>query len=219
MGRPPGARNKPKVATMTIESGTMRVGAEEPDNPFEPIRAVPPKPVKPKPQPGPVPEPAVAKAKKPVKIDQEMLDAFDRQSMLDEEGDILYIPPEIVPEGMRYNWKTFTVLGQQQARRFGRFEATGWSPVPAERHPGLFTPKGYKGMIEYDGLVLMEKPEELCLRAEAREFMKARGQVMGKEAQIRGGDVDGVSFDTKHKSAQRVNRVSKSFEPFRVPEE
>jgi len=157
--------------------------------------------------------PPEVKKPKPVRVD------YDRQAALEEESDMLYIPPEIIPDGMRYNWKTFSVLGQQQARRFGRYEATGWSPVPASRHPGLFTPRGYEGHIEYDGLVLMEKAEELCRQTEAREFMKARAQVLGKEAQIRGGDVDGVGFDTKHRSAQRVNRVSKSYEPFKVPEE
>ena len=179
MGRPPGVKNKPKVATVEQEGGTMKA---------------PPK-------------------AKPVRVD------YDRQMALEEESDMLYIPPEIIPDGMRYNWKTFSVLGQQQARRFGRYEATGWSPVPASRHPGLFTPKGYEGHIEYDGLVLMEKPEEMCRQTEAREFMKARAQVAGKEAQLRGGDIEGVGFDTKHRSARQATRINKSYEPFRVPEE
>jgi hypothetical protein len=198
MGRPPGVKNKPKVATVEQVGGTMK---------STPRMA------------GSTAREAIAPLKtkaKPVRVDQQV---YDRRVALEEEQDALYIPPELIPDGMRYNWKTLSVLGQQQTRRFGRFEATGWSPVPAERHPGLFTPKGFKGNIEYDGLVLMEKPEELCLQSEAREYMKARAQVMGKEAQIRGGDVDGVGFDTKHRSAQRVNRVSKSYEPFKVPEE
>ncbi len=168
--------------------------------------------VKNKPKVTKIEEEVVLKVKKvPVKID------YDRQAALEEESDMLHIPPEIIPEGMRYNWKTLSVLGMQQARRFGRYEATGWSPVPASRHPGLFTPKGYEGQIEYDGLVLMEKPEELCRQTEAREFMKARSQVQAKEAQLKGGDL-GTSLDSRHKSALASNKISKSYERINIPE-
>ncbi len=149
---------------------------------------------------------------KPVRID------YDRQAALEEESDMLHIPPELVPDGMRYNWKTYSVYGQQQARRYGRYQATGWEPVPASRHPGLFTPKGYEGDIEYDGLILMEKPEELCRQTEAREFQKARQQVQAKEQQLRGGDI-GSKFDTQHQSARRATKISKAYERIDIPEE
>lgn len=141
---------------------------------------------------------------------------YDRQAALEEESDMLHIPKELIPDGMRYNWKTWSVIGQEQHRRFGRFEATGWSPVPASRHPGLFTPKGYEGRIEYDGLILMEKPEEMCRATEAREFVKARQQVQGKEAQLRGGDV-GTTLDSRHKTALQSNKVNRSYERIDVP--
>jgi len=124
----------------------------------------------------------------------------------------------IIPDGMRYNWKTASVFGQQQARRYGRYQATGWEPVPATRHPGLFTPKGYEGDIEYDGLILMEKPEELCRQTEAREFRKAREQVQAKEQQLRGGDI-GSKFDTQHQSARRATKISKQYERIDIPDE
>lgn len=156
--------------------------------------------------------PQMKVSKKAVRIDEA------RQAQLEEESDMLHIPPEIVPDGMRYNWKTFSVLGQPQARRFGRYQTTGWEPVPASRHPGLFTPHGYEGHIEYDGLVLMEKSEELCRLTEAREFQKARAQVQTKEQQLRGGNIEGVGFDTKHRSALASNRINKSYEKIDVPE-
>lgn len=161
-------------------------------------------------------EPTTVTTKKaPIKMD------YDRQAALEEESDMLHIPKEIIPDGMRYNWKTFSILGQQQNRRFGRFEATGWEAVPASRHPGLFTPRGYEGNIEYDGLVLMEKPEELCRQTEAREFRKAREQVQSKEQQLRGGEaMRATAFaNTQHQSAMRANRVSKTYERIDVPED
>jgi hypothetical protein len=151
--------------------------------------------------------------KKAVKID------YDRQAALEEESDMLHIPPDIIPDGMRYNWKTLSVFGQQQTRRYGRYQATGWEPVPASRHPGLFTPKGFEGEIEYDGLILMEKPEELCRQTEAREFGKARQQVQAKEQQLRGGDaVRSNLADTGHQSARKATYVQKSYERIDVPE-
>lgn len=168
--------------------------------------------VKNKPKAVAVDGPAPAKKAKPVTVD------YDRQAALEEENDMLHIPPEIVPDGMRYNWKTLSVLGMQQSRRFGRYEATGWSPVPASRHPGLFTPRDYEGQIEYDGLVLMEKPEELCRQTEAREYSKARTQVQAKEQQLRGGDV-GTTLDSRHKSALRTNKIVKTYERIDVPQE
>ena len=146
----------------------------------------------------------------PVRVD------YDRQAALEEESDMLHIPPELVPDGMRYNWKTISVLGQQQSRRFGRYQATGWEEVPASRHPGLFTPKGYEGPIEYDGLVLMEKSEELCRQTEAREYRKARDQVQAKEQQLRGGDV-GTTLDSRHRSAIQTNKINKSYERIDIP--
>jgi hypothetical protein len=152
----------------------------------------------------------------PVRVDSQPKTQI--QQNVEEENDMLYIPPEIIPDGMRYNWKTLSVLGQPQTRRYGRFQMTGWTPVPAERHPGLFTPPGFKGEIEYDGLILMEKSEEACQAIEAREYQKARSQVQAKEQQLRGGNIDGVGFDTQHQSARKVNRVNKSYEKFNVPE-
>lgn len=156
-------------------------------------------------------EAVAPKKAKAVRVD------YDRQAALEEESDMLHIPKEIIPDGMRYNWKTISVLGQQQTRRFGRFQATGWEPVPASRHPGLFTPKGYEGEIEYDGLILMEKPEEMCRQTEAREYLKARQQVNAKEQQLRGGDV-GTTLDSRHKTALQSNKINRTYEKIDIPD-
>ena len=191
MGRPPGTKNKPKSSVLS-EGGQGEVA---PELSTKTVSA------------------ATKPTKRSVQID------YDRQAALEEESDMLHIPKEIIPEGMRYNWKTHSVFGQEQNRRFGRYQATGWTEVPASRHPGLFTPRGYEGHIEYDGLVLMEKPEELCRQTEAREFRKAREQVQAKEQQLRGGDAIKTGFDSKHQSARRASYVRKEYERIDVPEE
>jgi len=165
------------------------------DNPFDPKDAVVPN------------KPAT-----PVTVEE-----FAKILDSEEEASFLDIPRELWPDGMRYEWKTYSVFGQQQSRRFGRFQSRGWEPVPASRHPGMFHPADYQGFIEYDGLVLCERPEAMCQMVEEREFQKATGQVRNKEQQIFGGKIEGVAFDTQHKSALRANKIGKSYEPFAVP--
>jgi hypothetical protein len=197
-GRPPGRQNNKTIAR-AAEVQKQLAAEINPSVTKQPKQASMVSPVKPP---------------KPVKVDTPKTTA---QQYLEEESDMLYVPPEIVPPGMRYNWKTFSVLGQPQARRYGRFQMTGWEPVPAERHPGMWTPKGYKGNIEMDGLVLMEKSEEACQAHEAREERKALAQVQAKEQQLRGGNLDGVTMDTQHRSVH--NKVGKSYERLDVPKE
>jgi len=124
-----------------------------------------------------------------------------------------------VPEGMSYQWVTDSIFGQLQPQRRSRFERKGWMSVPAERHDGVWTPRGYKGEINVDGLVLMERPAEYTKMAHDHDKRKAREQVWVKEQQLRGGDV-GTTLDSRHQSALKSNRISKSYEPLlNVPDE
>src|SRR5258705_558567 len=124
-----------------------------------------------------------------------------------------------VPDGMSYQWVTDSIFGQLQPQRRSRFERKGWMPVPAERHDGVWTPRGAKGEINVDGLVLMERPAEYTKMAHDHDRRKAREQVLIKEQQLRGGDV-GVTLDGRHSTALNSNRISKSYEPLlQVPDE
>ena len=138
--------------------------------------------------------------------------------MDEDENDRLKVPKELIPPGMDYQWVTASILGQPQPQRRSRFERRGWVPVPAERHPGLFMPKGHVGEIEVDGLVLYERPLEISIQARARDKSKAREQVYVKEHQLMGGDV-GASLDSRHRSAINSNKINKSYERMSIPEE
>src|SRR5262245_13033776 len=91
------------------------------------------------------------------------------EALPDDDEDRLKVPREAIPEGMDYQWITDSVLGQPMPQRRARFERRGWQPVPAERHDGMFMPKGYKGEINVDGVVLMERPMEYTRAARKRE--------------------------------------------------
>jgi hypothetical protein len=138
---------------------------------------------------------------------------------IDEDEDRLKVPKELIPDGMSYQWITDSIFGQGQPQRRARFERKGWMPVPAERHDGMWMPKGYQGEINVDGLVLMERPAEYTKMAHDHDKRKAREQVWIKEQQLRGGDVN-VTLDGKHKTAVASNKIRKSYEPLlQVPDE
>ena len=132
----------------------------------------------------------------------------------DDDGDRLRINKDEIPDGMDYQWVTDSILGQPAPQRRARFERRGWSPVPANRHDGKFMPRGFQGEINVDGLVLMERPLEISVRARQKGYVTARDQVRAKEAQLTGGDIPGVTLDTHHESAVRKNKVNKSYEQY-----
>jgi len=95
-----------------------------------------------------------------------------------------YVDPNIIPSDMDYQWVAVEVLGQLQSHRRVGFEANGWEAVPASRHDGVFMPTGWKGEINIEGLVLMERPMELSEEAKTEEYDRAHFQVAEKERQL-----------------------------------
>jgi hypothetical protein len=78
----------------------------------------------------------------------------------------------------------------------------GWRPVPAERHPGMFVPRGKTGDVVRGGLRLEERPLALTFQAReddvrvARQQMRDRDQaLMGRKANLLGSMADGFSMD------------------------
>ncbi len=135
----------------------------------------------------------------------------------DDDDDRLKVHRDEIPDGMDYQWVTDSILGQPAPQRRARFERKGWQAVPASRHEGRWTPKGYQGEINVDGLVLMERPLELSIRARQKNKQNAMMQVRAKEAQLTGGNIPGVTLDTQHQTAVRQNKIRKSYEGFVPP--
>ena len=88
----------------------------------------------------------------------------------------------IIPPGWDYQWKTRTIKGWEWVDHQVELGANGWEPVPAERHDGIFMPKGYKGTIERGGLILMERDARLTVRARAIDKRKADAPVRESHA-------------------------------------
>lgn len=73
----------------------------------------------------------------------------------------LHIPPEIIPDGVVYNWKrVFITADEPDFENIVLMVTEGWRPVPAGRHPEYFEPS-HNMAIEVGGLMLMEKARKM----------------------------------------------------------
>lgn len=83
----------------------------------------------------------------------------------------------IIPEGWDYQWKTKTIKNWEWIDHQVELAQNGWEPVPAERHPGVFMPKDYRGPIERGGMILMERDMRLTAQARRVERREANEQL------------------------------------------
>lgn len=113
-------------------------------------------------------EPATAPANPPI-----------RRRVRNTNSDRYYVDPSIIPDGWVYQWKRYSVLGQEEPAYMAELAQLGFTPVPAERHDGVFVPAGMKGAIIIGGQILMER--SILDEEDARAEDKARA-----DAQLRG---------------------------------
>lgn len=90
----------------------------------------------------------------------------------------------IVPTGYAYQWKRYSILGQEDPAYMAELHQLGFDPVPSERHDGLFLPHGTKGPIIIGGQILMERHLEDEREARREDKMRADEQVNGSRKQF-----------------------------------
>lgn len=118
----------------------------------------------------------------------------------------------IIPAGWDYQWKAAMVKNVPNTQHMTELEANHWEPVPAERHDGVFMPRGYKGNIERGGQILMERDIRLTMQAraierrEADEPVKRSRQMAGLMANSLPSAAAGV-VDFGHGAAQGATGV------------
>lgn len=88
------------------------------------------------------------------------------------------------PPGWSYEWKTLTVWNKEFPAYQNSLLRRGWEPVPAARHRDKVHPD-YRGeVIIQEGLILMERPLELTIRAREREKRKSLDAVFRSEQKL-----------------------------------
>lgn len=140
----------------------------------------------------------------------------------DDEHNQFSFPREMFPDGFDLQWVTDGVFGQHQPQRRSLFQKRGWQSVHVGDFNGRFDhlmPKGHVGEIIIDGLALVSRPDAISKQIRERERLKAYEQVRIKERQMMDGDIPGVGLDTRHETARRSNRLSKSWERINVPKD
>lgn len=118
------------------------------------------------------------------------------------------IPREIIPDGMVYQWRRETMLGEPDIANISALKRNGWREVPQERHP--------ERPVRLEGLVLMECPVPFVEQARAEERAAAmaekRKQLRPRNEAVRPGYFDddvaarrGVNFGARRGAPEAVD--------------
>lgn len=132
--------------------------------------------------------------------------------------DPFYIDPAMIPDGWTYQWNAISIVGNQEilADQNLRMVENGWRPVPASRHPGLFTPVGHQGSIIRGQQRLDERPIQLTEEAREEEIGAARQLISDRNealmlSGVRSKLPDGYAMDGKYRGTG--GRVSMNIDP------
>ncbi len=133
--------------------------------------------------------------------------------VIGESVDKFSAPP--APDGWTYEWKTKTVLNQEQFSYQSGLKRTGWQEVPTSRHPEEMPSTGSWPCIERDGMVLMERPKAVTNKVREAEARKAKAQVQTKKEQL--GERKPGQFGPDDPRVQP--KVKNSYAPMPVPDD
>lgn len=115
-------------------------------------------------------------------------EVLTRTNRSNEQADQFDLPAGFAERGWSYQWVRASCHGKPDPANLTTHYENGWRPVPSERKPGYFHPTEYKGPIERDGLVLMERPETLTREAMNDSIRAARLQKHNQTASFTGVD-------------------------------
>lgn len=134
---------------------------------------------------------------------------------MDEGPDDFYIDADMVPPGWCYEWKRITVAGQEDPAYQVQLARTGWTPVPAKRHPNYMPAGSTDVSITRKGQMLMERPQVITDKARDIELRRARNQVRQREAELNATPEGQFPRDEDPRTRVKMRR---SYEPLTIPE-
>lgn len=123
-----------------------------------------------------------------------------RKSTVNE--DMFYIPVEEIPEGLSYEWKRWSVHGEENPYYIAQMREQGWEPVPPKRHPNWLPPgiAEKQPHIIKNGQILMDRPMELT--EEARREQRQLAKVQVREAEQRLGMTPNNTLTRQHQGVE-----------------
>ena len=99
--------------------------------------------------------------------------------------DAYFIPIDEIPDGLSYEWKRWSNVGEHDPFYIASLREQGWEPVPPKRHPNWVPPGYNEPHIIKNGMILMDRPEELT--EEARREMRQLSKRQVRDAEMKLG--------------------------------
>lgn len=105
---------------------------------------------------------------------------------VDEGKDHLYVPKELIPDGIAIEWKRQSVLNKEDKKHRAEVWRAGWRYLPSnsEGFADHFASFVTGDIFEYEGLVLMYRPKTMSDAAKKEEARKAGSLVQDKMAEM-----------------------------------
>ena len=105
------------------------------------------------------------------------LQAVQRQLRGDDRYDLVRMGIK-APDGWVYEWRTVSIKGAPANDMIADDERSGWTPVPASRHPGTIMPTSHDGPITLGGSMLKERDIRLTDMSRAYQQKDANRAVL-----------------------------------------
>lgn len=126
-------------------------------------------------------------------------------------SDKLHIPRNQWPDGRALQWGLLSVWNQPFLGAQTTDQQTGWEPVHPDDFHGKFAHKvpadwGDRPIV-VDGLILMARPMQWQLHAQARDKREAQQVINIRVRQLHKGELEGISLDVQHKHLDQTNFV------------
>ena len=101
---------------------------------------------------------------------------------VDEAKDFLFVPKELIPDGIAIEWKRQSVLNKEDKKHRAEVYRAGWRFIPSnsEGFSEHFASFISGDIFEYEGLVLMYRPKTMSDAAKKEEQRKAGALVQDK---------------------------------------
>lgn len=96
------------------------------------------------------------------------------------DQNIFEIPTHLMDQNFTYEWKRFATYGKPDVTYQVQLAENGWRPVmvePGSPFAGYYMPENYRGPVEREDLMLMERPIGLTKLVRAEERNRASGQL------------------------------------------
>jgi hypothetical protein len=143
-------------------------------------------------------------------VHQEYEDIWEEPLMLDMS--------KVKKEGYRFRFGRTMIEGQPDEIRIAKLMNKGWSFVKTEtlpkevNVPSLSSFRGVSGVVGIHGLVLMERPEEICQREDNSIKARTRAQLKAVDLKMKEDAPNTAGFKSPV-VAERKSKITRGREP------